>query len=125
MGGKKRKAALRVRTPLTPDQQADIARLVRAISFGGGRCFYRAVVGQAARFWRSADALTRPWRPTGTPALGDAWYCPAPQHVGTITTQLRDAREDIMELTRSKVTQLTAAWRQGETPVFRQQLIVF
>src|SRR3954453_9953239 len=51
MGEAKRKAALSAGLVLSPDQQADVARLVRAIAFDvgrGGACLFRAVVGQAA-----------------------------------------------------------------------------
>jgi hypothetical protein len=73
-------------------------------------------------WWRPAADLTDPWRPSGEPPLGTAWYRP------TRIVDLRDYPEATSEpvqyaevLMRDRVEQVKADWQSGNRTEFSKK----
>jgi hypothetical protein len=62
-------------------------------------------------WWQPRVALTDPWRPTGEPELGVAWYHPA-KMPDWLDAQSEEVRL-LSRMLRGRCTQLAADWRTG------------
>ena len=79
-------------------------------------------------WWRPAATFTNPWRPTGTPPIGTAWYKQGKPPIQWIALRQYVADDQLIRvitpILRQRTDQLVADWQTGSFTPFTQKTLI-